>query len=58
MPTKKDGKKAAGVLYFRKSKYSKQEGGKENSDRRKDEQDIKYKKRWKEAKPDSKTTPS
>jgi len=28
MPTKKDGKKAAGVLYFRKSKYSIKEGEK------------------------------
>ncbi len=53
---KKGGKKAAGIFIVYTVKVFKQGGGKENSDRRKDEQDIKYKKRWKEAKPDSKTT--
>ncbi len=51
---KNDEKKAAGIFIVYTVKVFKQEGGKENSDRRKDEQDIKYKKRWKEAKPDSK----
>ncbi len=55
---KKDEKKAARIFIVYTVKVFKQGGGKENNDRRKDEQDIKYKNRWKEAKPDSKATPS
>lgn len=51
---KKDEKKAAGIFIVYTVKVFKQGLGKENNDRRKDEQDIKYKKRRKEAKPDSK----